>query len=125
MLFMDIKTRAKKLKSDIPAIFVALKRKDTPVIAKLFAIVTVVYALSPIDFIPDFIPIIGMLDDLILLPLLVMLTIKFIPAEVLEQCRLESENLWSNGKPKRWYYALPIVLIWIVLILLILKLFLW
>ncbi len=122
---MDIKTRAKKLKSDIPAIFVALKRKDTPVIAKLFAIVTVVYALSPIDFIPDFIPIIGMLDDLILLPLLVMLTIKFIPAEVLEQCRLESENLWSNGKPKRWYYALPIVLIWIVLILLILKLFLW
>ncbi len=122
---MDIKTRAKKLKSDIPAIFVALKRKDTPVIAKLFAIVTVVYALSPIDFIPDFIPIIGMLDDLILLPLLVMLTIKFIPTEVLEQCRLESEDLWSNGKPKRWYYALPIVIIWIVLILLILKIFLW
>ena len=64
---MDIKARAKKLKTDIPAIFLALKDKETLWIAKIFAGITVVYALSPIDFVPDFIPVLGYLDDVILL----------------------------------------------------------
>lgn len=118
---MDLKVRAKKLKADIPAVFIALKKKKTPVIAKIFAGITIVYALSPIDFIPDFIPVIGLLDDLILLPILVAITIKFIPDEIFNQCRIEAENLWSNGKPKRWYFALPVILIWVILILLIIK----
>ncbi|AHF06071.1 YkvA family protein [Desulfitobacterium metallireducens] len=118
---MDLKVRARKLKSDIPAVFIALKKKETPVIAKILAGITIGYALSPIDFIPDFIPVIGFLDDLILLPILVAITIKFIPEEILTQCRIEAENLWSSGKPKRWYFAIPIILIWVVLILLIFK----
>jgi len=65
---MNFKERAQKLKSDIPAIFLALKDKDTPIIAKILAAVTVAYALSPIDLIPDFIPVLGYLDDLIILP---------------------------------------------------------
>ena len=121
---MDLKARAKKLKKDIPTIFLALKDKETPVIAKIFAAITVVYALSPIDLVPDFIPVLGYLDDVILLPALVALTIKFIPKEVLEKNRKLSENLWENGKPKKWYYAMPIILIWVIIIWLILKLFL-
>lgn len=121
---MDFKARAKKLKKDIPTIFLVLKDKETPVIAKIFATITVVYALSPIDLVPDFIPVLGYLDDVILLPALVALTIKFIPKEVLEKNRKLSENLWENGKPKKWYYAMPIILIWVIIIWLILKLFL-
>lgn len=76
---MNLQERAKKLKTDIPALFLALKDKDTPVLAKIFAWITVAYALSPIDLIPDFIPVLGYLDDVILLPTLVALTIKLIP----------------------------------------------
>ena len=63
---MSLKDRAKQLKTDIPAVFLALKRKETPWHAKLLAGLTVGYALSPIDLIPDFIPVLGYLDDLIL-----------------------------------------------------------
>ena len=118
---MDLKTRAKKIKTDIPAIFLALKDKDTSIIAKVFAGITVAYALSPIDLVPDFIPVLGYLDDIILLPLLVALTIKFIPQDVLERNRKQAEGMWQEGKPKKWYYAIPIIVIWIVIIGLILK----
>ena len=73
---MDLKERAKKLKTDIPALFLALKDDNTPIIAKIFAGITVAYALSPVDLVPDFIPVLGYLDDVILLPMLVALTIK-------------------------------------------------
>ena len=118
---MDLKARAKKLKTDVPALFLALKDKDTPILAKLFAGITVVYALSPVDLVPDFIPVLGYLDDIILLPMLVALTIKFIPKDVLERNRNQAEGMWRDGKPKKWYYAIPIVLIWILIIVLILK----
>ncbi|WP_347477129.1 YkvA family protein [Clostridium sp. Marseille-P299] len=79
---MNFKERAKKLKSDIPTIFLSLKDKDTPIIARILAGITVGYALSPIDLIPDFIPVLGYVDDVILLPVLVAFTIKLIPKEV-------------------------------------------
>lgn len=119
---MNFKDRAKKLKSDIPALFIALNKKETPVIAKIFAAIAIGYTLSPIDFIPDFIPIIGLLDDIVLVPILIAITIKFIPVEIFMQCRVEAENLWSDGKPKKWYFAIPIVLIWVLLIFLFIKL---
>ena len=119
----SLKERAKKLKSDIPAIFLTLKDKDTPIIAKILAAVTVAYALSPIDLIPDFIPVLGYLDDLIILPALAALTIKLIPKEKFEECRIKAEGLWENGKPKKWYYAVPIVIIWVAVIMGIVKIF--
>lgn len=118
---MNIKERAKRLKTDIPAVFLALKDKDTPVIAKILAGITVAYALSPIDLIPDFIPFLGYLDDVLLLPMLVALSIKLIPANILERCRNEAEGLWENGKPKKWYFAVPVVLFWLVIAFLIVK----
>ncbi|WP_315119882.1 DUF1232 domain-containing protein [uncultured Clostridium sp.] len=118
---MDFKARAKKLKTDIPAVFIALKKKETPIIAKIFAGIVIGYALSPIDFIPDFIPVIGLLDDVIILPLLIAITVKFIPEEIFSQCRVEAETLWVGGKPKKWYFAIPIVLLWLLIIFLIVK----
>ena len=120
---MNFKERAKRLKSDIPAIFFALKDKDTPIIAKILAAITVAYALSPVDLIPDFIPVLGYLDDLLILPALAALTIKLIPKEKLEECRKKADGLWDNGKPKKWYYALPIVIIWAVVVLGIVMIF--
>jgi len=116
-----LKTRAKKLKVDIPAVFIAMKHKRTPILAKALAAITIAYALSPIDLIPDFIPVIGLLDDVILLPALIVLIIKIIPAEVFAECREKAADLWKDGKPKKWYFALPIVVIWLLLILVIVK----
>lgn len=84
---MSLKERAGKLKTDIPAIYLAIKDKDTPIITKIFAGITVAYALSPIDLIPDFIPVLGYLDDIILLPFMVALTIKLIPLDILSRTR--------------------------------------
>ena len=120
-MVMDLKAWAKKLKIDLPAIFLALKDKENSLIAKIFAGITVVYALSPIDFVPDFIPVLGYLDDVILLPVLVALTIKFIPKDVLEKYRKQAEGMWQDGRPKKWYYAVPVVLIWVLIVVLILK----
>ena len=120
-LYMELKARAKKLKTDIPALFLAIKDNDTPILAKVFAGITVAYALSPVDLVPDFIPVLGYLDDIILLPMLVAITIKFIPQNVLERNRKEAEGMWQDGKPKKWYYAIPIIVIWIIIIGLILK----
>ena len=109
------------MKTDVPAVFLALKDRKTPWYAKVFAAMTVVYALSPIDFIPDFIPFLGYLDDLILLPLLVALTVKFIPKDVFAGYRVQARGLWAEGKPKKWYYAVPIILIWMLILFLIAK----
>lgn len=109
------KKRAKQLKEDIPALYLAMKSKNTPILAKLLAFLTVAYALSPIDLIPDFIPIIGYLDDLILLPLLVVLTIKLIPKEVWLQSKEQAKALIATKQMKKWYYVLPVIVIWLLI----------
>ena len=118
---MNLKERARELKTDLPAVFLALKKKETPIYAKILAGLTIIYALSPVDLIPDFIPVLGYIDDLIILPALVTLTVKMIPKEIFDQCRIDSEGLWANGKPKKWYYAIPIVVIWLLILFLIAK----
>ena len=118
---MNLKERAGKLKTDLPALFLALKDRETPVLAKVFAGIAVAYALSPVDLIPDFIPVLGYLDDVILLPVLIVITVKLIPAPVLERCRAQSEGIWKDGKPKKWVYAVPIVLIWLAVVAWLLK----
>ncbi len=97
---MNLKERAKQLKIDLPAVFLAMGRKDTPIPAKILAGITVAYALSPIDFITDYIPVLGYLDDLVILPALIALTVKLIPRGVFNECRRGSANLWSNEKPR-------------------------
>ena len=118
---MNLREKAKLLKADIPAVFLTLKDNDTPFIAKLFAAITVAYALSPIDLIPDFIPILGYLDDVVLLPALIALTIRFIPIDVWKKNQKKAEELWENKMSKKWYYAIPIVLLWILIIFILIK----
>lgn len=118
---MKLKEKANKLKKDVPAIFLAMKDKEMPIIAKIMAAIAVGYVLSPIDLVPDFIPVLGYLDDVILIPALIALTIKLIPPSVWDRCLLEAEDMWKDGKPKKWYYSIPIMVIWLLIIWLIIK----
>ena len=121
---MTLKERAASLKKDIPAVFLALKAKETPILAKIVAFLTITYALSPIDLVPDFIPVLGYLDDVLILPALVALTVKLIPKDIFERYRQEAEGMWKDGKPKKWYYSVPIILLWTLIIYLVVKAFL-
>jgi len=109
------------MKADVPAAFIAMKKKETPLLAKILAGLAVAYALSPVDLIPDFIPVLGMLDDIIIVPGLIALAVRMIPKDVMEECRAEAAGMWANGKPKKWRYALPIIFIWALTALVILK----
>ena len=113
---MDLKKRAQKLKTDIPAIFLALKDKDTPLPAKVFAGLTIAYSFSPVDLIPDFIPVLGYLDDVILFPALVSLTVKFIPEDVLKKSKRNAEGILSGWNAWKWYYMIPVVAVWGIII---------
>ncbi len=118
-----LKQTARKLKQDLPALALALKDPAMPLVAKLLAAITVAYALSPVDLVPDFIPVLGYLDDLLILPALAALTCKLIPAEVWDRCRKASAGVWAGGKPKKWYYAIPVVIFWLLLLFVIYKSF--
>ena len=113
---MTLKERVERLKSDIPRVYLCFMDSETPLPAKIAAGARVVYALSPIDFIPDFIPVLGALDDLIILPLLVALAIKLIPKAVWGKNYALSRDLWQNGRPERWYYSIPIIILWAIII---------
>jgi uncharacterized membrane protein YkvA (DUF1232 family) len=114
---LDLKKRLNEIKLMIPILYFAMKHKDTPWLPKILAAFTVVYALSPIDLIPDFIPFIGYLDDALILPVLATLTNKFIPKPVMEECKIQAQNLWDPENKNKWFYALPILFIYTLVIL--------
>ena len=116
-----IKIKANEIKLDLSALYLAYKRNDVPIFAKIFIIMAIGYALSPIDLIPDFIPVLGYLDDLLIVPILIVISIKLIPKSIMEECREQAKDLWKDGKPKRWYYAIPIIMIWLLIIFIIIK----
>lgn len=80
------KERIRQLTERLSAVYLAYRRRDTPFLAKLMAGLTIAYALSPIDLIPDFIPVLGLLDDLVILPLLLWLVLKLIPKQIMDEC---------------------------------------
>ncbi len=112
-MFDQLKTRAKALKGEIYALSLAARDPRTPWYAKTVIACVVAYALSPIDLIPDFIPILGYLDDLLLLPLGIYLTLKLIPAEVLTDARSRAAKSAAT-LPKRWPAALIVIILWLV-----------
>ena len=115
------KEKAKALKREVYALYLCARHPKTPLYAKFCALVIVAYALSPIDLIPDFIPVLGYLDDLILIPAGIMLLIKMMPKEVLEECRRKAETGAPAGGLKSWAGALIILLIWVGAIFLAFK----
>jgi uncharacterized membrane protein YkvA (DUF1232 family) len=118
---MQIITKLKELdrtlKREIVPIYYAMLDKRTPIIAKVLAGVTIGYMLSPIDLIPDFVPVLGLLDDLILVPILIKLTLHFIPKELINEIKNKIES--GQKLPKKWYFAIPIVLIYVVALYLV------
>ena len=112
-----IKAWAKNLKRQIFILYFAYKDERVPWYAKLFTFCVVAYAFSPIDLIPDFIPILGYLDDVIIVPLGIMFALKMIPKNVLSNCEVKAEEMMKNGKPKNWIVGSLILLMWSLFIL--------
>ena len=115
---MDVnswKAKAMRLKNETYALYLASKDSRTPWYAKVFAGLIIGYALSPIDFIPDFIPVIGYLDDLIIVPAGIALLIRMIPKEIMEECRTKARVQPLSNK-KNWIAAIIVVLIWMLVI---------
>jgi len=110
------KERARQLKKEIYALYFAYKDPRVPLYAKVLAAIVVGYALSPIDLIPDFIPVLGYLDDLILVPLGIMLVLRMIPQNVMVECQEKAEKAIAQGqsKPTNWVAASLIVCTWLV-----------
>ncbi len=120
---MDLKswkTKSKQLKTEIKALYLASRHPRTPWYAKVLAALIIGYALSPIDLIPDFIPVVGYLDDLIIIPAGIALLIKIIPEDVLQECRSKAQS--DSLKRKHWVAGAIIILIWLLVLYLILSL---
>ena len=115
MTVMDtVKAWASQLKRDGITLWFAGRHPLTPWHARALGIFVVAYALSPIDLIPDFIPVLGYLDDVLLLPGLIWLAIRLLPAEVLADCRRQADE-WATSRlarPVSWMGAVVIVLMW-------------
>lgn len=116
-LIQKLKQKARKLKSETQVLLLAYKDKRTPLFAKILIGITVGYLLSPIDLIPDFIPVLGLLDDLIIVPLLITASVKLIPQDVLLNAKHIVESYPEKYKKNNWVFAIIIVLIWLSLII--------
>ena len=113
------KTRARQLKTQTYALYLAYRHPGVPWYAKIFSACVVAYLFSPIDLIPDFIPILGYLDDLILVPLGIMLALKMIPEDVWQECKQEALNAMRQDQPVNWIAAGVIIAIWLLLLALV------
>lgn len=121
MNFKKLKNRAKIIKKDIGLICAAYRHPRTPWYAKLMIILVVAYAFSPIDLIPDFIPFLGYLDDLIIVPLGISLSLKMIPKDVIEECKQKTQQDANEMKKRGRYAGIIIVFFWIWIIYIILR----
>jgi len=106
------KARAAALQSDTYALYLACRDPRVPWLPKLISVLVVAYALSPIDLIPDFVPLVGYLDDLILVPLGLSLAIRLIPAALLEEHRAAAAQRFSEPRPRSWGGAAIVLTIW-------------
>ena len=106
-----LKSKAKSLKKESTALYYAYKNPRMPLLPKMIAVFTLGYALSPIDLIPDFIPVIGYLDDLLILPALISLSIKLIPKEIMEEAR-EKAEAEPPALKKNLIFGVLFVILW-------------
>jgi uncharacterized membrane protein YkvA (DUF1232 family) len=115
-LIHKLKQRARQLKTETLVLAIAYADKRTPLTAKILIGLTVGYLLSPIDLIPDFIPVLGYLDDLLLVPFLITLSIRLIPKHVLAEARQHLTDNPQKLKKNNWIFASVIILIWLAII---------
>lgn len=110
-MLSTLKIRAKQIRQDVFVLLEVYKHPRTPTLVTVLSMLVVAYAFSPIDLIPDFIPILGYLDDIILLPLAIVFILKIAPPDVLEECRHLVETS-DKVKQNNWMAAIVILLIW-------------
>ena len=117
-LLKRLKQRAAELKSETYSVYLASKDPGVPWYARVMVGALIAYALSPIDLIPDFIPVIGYLDDLIIVPGGILLALKMIPPKVMQECRLRAKNEVLSGR-ERWLAAGIVLTMWLLAVALI------
>lgn len=108
----ELKNWAKRLKRNVFVLYFAYRDSRTPWYAKAFAVCVVAYAFSPIDLIPDFIPVLGYLDDFILIPVGIAIALKMIPVAVIQDCTEKVEERLKEGKPKNWLVGGLVIAVW-------------
>jgi len=119
MNFQALRERARRLKIELIALALATRHPQTPWYARLVVAGCVAYALTPVDFMPDAIPVIGVIDDLIFIPLAIALAVRFIPAPVLADCRARSHEIEARSpRMSRAAWAL-IALAWLSVVVLV------
>lgn len=114
-MWQRLKDRVRELKLETHALYLAARHPQTPWYAKLFVAGVVAYALSPIDLIPDFVPVLGYLDDLILVPIGIVVAVKLVPPQVLAECRARASEASAGGERMSWTAAAVVVGIWVIL----------
>jgi len=114
-----VKAWTERLRREIRVLYLAYRHPGTPAYAKAWVACVVAYAISPIDLIPDFIPVLGYLDDLVLLPLGIWLAVRMIPADVLAECRARAGESIEFSGPLKWAAAAVIAAIWAAAVVLI------
>ena len=112
-LISKAKSWARGIKRDVVTVYFAARDPNAPLLARILAGLVAAYALSPIDLIPDFIPVLGYLDDLLIVPLGLLLVIRLMPDEVLINARSKADTLLA--RPRSWVAAACFVAIWLVL----------
>lgn len=110
----NLKNKARSMKQNVFVLYLSYRDPRVPWYAKVFAMLVVAYAFSPIDLIPDFIPILGYLDDIIIVPIGIMLALKMIPEPVLLDCRAKADEIRKNGKPNNWFTGTLFIAIWVL-----------
>ena len=113
-LLARLRARVRALEADTYALYLAARDPRVPWPAKAVAAITVAYALSPIDLIPDFIPVIGHLDDLVLVPLGLALAIRLIPPPILAEHRAEAERRFAHGGPRSRVGIVLVAVVWLL-----------
>ena len=110
-----VRQHARRLKTEVYALYLAYRDPRVPWYARLFAACVVGYAFSPLDLIPDVIPVLGLVDDMILVPLGIILALKMIPSDVMADCRERARTGSRDGRPVNWVAAGVIIAIWLLL----------
>jgi uncharacterized membrane protein YkvA (DUF1232 family) len=112
--YNTLQQQARKLKAEGAALYHAYRDPRTPWTAKLLIAFTLAYLLSPVDLVPDFIPVLGQLDDLLIVPLLIALSIRLIPAGVMEEARAKAAASGGMGKRTNWVFGALVVALWLL-----------
>ncbi len=124
-----VKIHAQDMKWNVLALYLARKDPRVPLKSKILIAIAVGYLLSPIDLIPDFIPVIGQLDDILIVPALIVYAVKSIPSEILDAYKEKAKVEFREGTPKSYKAAIIIVIVWILILSMIIywisNIFLW